>query len=126
MAWASLSPSKISQSLLGGQAKRTHSKAIGAGSRTPLQTDSAREVEMQGLSGIISERGKQDGAKGEAELRRPSQQVPLPVELCSQGGLRGWLASGKAAWGRASGAAERRRRAFAGGSRLGAAGGLHS
>lgn len=57
---------------------------------------------------------------------RPSQQVPLPVELCSQGGLRGWLASGKAAWGRASGAAERRRRAFAGGSRLGAAGGLHS
>ena len=48
------------------------------------------------------------------------------MELCSQGGLRVWLASGKAAWGRASGAAERRRRAFAGGSRLGAAGGLHS
>ena len=78
MAWASLSPSKISQSLLGGQAKRTHSKAIGAGSRTPLQTDSAREVEMQGLSGIISERGKQDGAKGEAELRGRRSRCPFP------------------------------------------------
>lgn len=83
MAWASLSPSNISQESPWGPSPMGNTQRGNSfrwtGQEDPFQshrsrksdspeTDSAREVEMQGLSGIISERGKQGGAKGEAEL----------------------------------------------------------